>query len=49
MREVRKTIVVATLAAMALKVEAQLPMAHAQAWLACVRAASAGVGGPAGA
>jgi len=49
MREARKTIIVATLAAMLLKLEAQLPVAHAQAWIACVRATTAGASGPAGA
>jgi hypothetical protein len=37
MREARKTIIVATLAAMLLKLESQLPIARAQAWIECVR------------
>lgn len=49
MREARKTIVVATLAAMLLNFESRLPIGHAQAWLACVRASVAGASAPAGA
>ena len=49
MKEARKTIIVATLAAMLLKLEAQLPFGHAQAWLECVRISAAGAVGPAGA
>jgi hypothetical protein len=49
MKEARKTIIVATLAAMLLKLEAQLPIGHAQAWLECVRVSAAGAPASAGA
>lgn len=43
MREGRKTIIVAVLAAILLKLEVRLPFDDARAWFGCVQATTAGV------